>query len=98
MSTIIYIFFSFFLFFLTFFFSFFPLEFDRLVMINKIVKSFPLYLSPKTFGVEGAIERYEYYLEYILACLKQDLSGTEIMFLLDFADHYESMIEHLTNR
>jgi hypothetical protein len=67
-------------------------------MINKIVKSFPLYLSPKTYGVEGAIERYEYYLEYILACLKQDLSGTEIMFLLDFADHYESMIDHLTSR
>ena len=72
---------------------------DKLVMINKIVKSFPLYLSPKNFGVEGAIERYEYYLDYIIEALKQkDLSGTEIEFLLDFADHYENLIESLTNR
>jgi hypothetical protein len=68
-------------------------------MINEIVKSFPLYFSPKNYGVEKTIELYEYHLDYIIEALKQkDLSGTEIEFLLDFADHYENLIESLTNR
>lgn len=72
------------------------LENDR--MKNKIIMSFPTKIPAKVFGLEGAIERCEYYLSYCNDCLRQeDLAYSEIIFILDLMDKYEYIILTLTN-
>jgi hypothetical protein len=73
----------------------FVLENDS--MKNKIIMSFPTKIPVKVFGLEGALERCEYYLDYCNDALKQDdLSYNEIVFILDLMDRYEYIILTLT--
>ena len=62
---------------------------ENVCMKNKIIMTFPTKIPVKVFGIEGALERCEYYLDYCNDALKQDdLSYNEIVFILDLKDHF----------
>ncbi len=80
-----------------FFFQILEFVLENVCMINKIIMTFPTKIPVKVFGIEGALERCEYYLDYCNDALKQDdLSYNEIVFILDLMDRYEYIILTLT--
>ena len=80
-----------------FFFQILGFVLENESMINKIIMTFPTKIPTKVFGIEGALERCEYYLDYCNDALKQDdLSYNEIVFILDLMDRYEYIILTLT--